>query len=148
MLYFNKNSWLRKRIWTHYHTNELLKRRTFLVILHFVKHEFRGFPSGSVVKNLPANAGDTGSIPGLGRSHMPLRNKACTPQLLSLEPRSHNYWAHTPHQQEKPLPRESYALQLERSPHWPQLEKACSHQGRPNAANKKQLKKKYHHNGS
>ena len=25
------------------------------------------FPSGSVVKNLPANVGDTGSIPGLGR---------------------------------------------------------------------------------
>ena len=30
-----------------------------------------GFPCGSVVKNLPANAGDTGvsgSVPGLGRS--------------------------------------------------------------------------------
>ena len=27
-----------------------------------------GFPGGSAVKNLPANAGDTGSIPGLGRS--------------------------------------------------------------------------------
>ena len=27
-----------------------------------------GPPSGSVVKNLPTNAGDTGSIPGLGRS--------------------------------------------------------------------------------
>ena len=30
-----------------------------------------GFPDGSVVKNLPANAGDTGDaglIPGLGRS--------------------------------------------------------------------------------
>ena len=26
------------------------------------------FPGGSVVKNLPANAGDAGSIPGLGRS--------------------------------------------------------------------------------
>ena len=26
-----------------------------------------GFPGGSVVKNPPANAGDTGSIPGLGR---------------------------------------------------------------------------------
>ena len=26
-----------------------------------------GFPSGSVVKNLPANAGDVGSILGLGR---------------------------------------------------------------------------------
>ena len=27
-----------------------------------------GFPGGSVVKHPPANAGDTGSIPGLGRS--------------------------------------------------------------------------------
>ena len=29
------------------------------------------FPGGTVVKNLPANEGDMGSIPGLGRSHMP-----------------------------------------------------------------------------
>ena len=27
-----------------------------------------GFPGGSVVKNLPAKAGDVDSIPGLGRS--------------------------------------------------------------------------------
>jgi len=27
-----------------------------------------GFPGGSVLKNPPASAGDTGSIPGLGRS--------------------------------------------------------------------------------
>ena len=27
-----------------------------------------GFPDGSVVKNLPANAGDASSVPGLGRS--------------------------------------------------------------------------------
>ena len=27
-----------------------------------------GFPGGSVVENPPANAGDVGSIPGLGRS--------------------------------------------------------------------------------
>jgi len=27
-----------------------------------------GFPGGSVIKNLPANAGDVGSIPELGRS--------------------------------------------------------------------------------
>ena len=33
-----------------------------------------GFPGGRVVKNPPANAGDTGSIPGLGRSHMPRNN--------------------------------------------------------------------------
>ena len=29
-----------------------------------------GFPGGAVVKNLPASAGDQGSCPGLGRSHM------------------------------------------------------------------------------
>ena len=33
-----------------------------------------GFPGGTVVKNLPANAGDTGSSPGPGRSHMPRSN--------------------------------------------------------------------------
>ena len=30
----------------------------------------RGFPGGSVVKNPPCNAGNTGSNPRLGRSHM------------------------------------------------------------------------------
>ena len=32
------------------------------------------FPGGTVVNNLPANAGDTGSIPGPGGSHMPQSN--------------------------------------------------------------------------
>ena len=32
------------------------------------------FPGGTVVKNLPASVGDTGSIPGPGRSHMPWSN--------------------------------------------------------------------------
>ena len=32
------------------------------------------FPSGSVVKNLPANAGDKSSIPALGRFHMTQSN--------------------------------------------------------------------------
>ena len=63
-----------------------------------------GFPGGVVVKNLPANAGDTGSIPGLGRSHMPQSNEACVPQLLS--PYSTTTEAHPPRscapQQEKP----------------------------------------------
>ena len=35
------------------------------------KPKSRGFPGGAVVENLPASAGDTGSSPGLGRSHMP-----------------------------------------------------------------------------
>ena len=34
----------------------------------------KGFPGGLMVKNLPANAGDKSSIPGLGRSHMPQGN--------------------------------------------------------------------------
>ena len=43
-----------------------------------------GFPGGAVVENLPANAGDTGSSPGLGRSHMPRSNWTREPQLLTL----------------------------------------------------------------
>ena len=46
--------------------------------------EIQGFPGGSVVENLPANAGDTGSSPGLGRSHMP-------PSCGATRPVRHNY---------------------------------------------------------
>ena len=38
------------------------------------KNREEGFPGGAVVENLPASAGDTGSSPGLGRSHMPWSN--------------------------------------------------------------------------
>ena len=47
-------------------------------------HGVGGFPGGAVVESLPASAGDTGSSPGLGRSHMPRSNWAREPQLLSL----------------------------------------------------------------
>ena len=43
-------------------------------ILWTFKAHLRDFPGGTVVKNPPANAGDTGSSPGPGRSHMPWRN--------------------------------------------------------------------------
>ena len=59
-------------------------------------------PGGIVDKNPPASAGDLGSIPGLGRFHMPWSNKAHVPELLSLssralellttEPTHCNYW--------------------------------------------------------
>ena len=52
-------------------------------IIHF-KRERKGFRGDAVVENLPADAGDTGSSPGLGRSHMPRSNWAREPQLLSL----------------------------------------------------------------
>ena len=45
-----------------------------LSCVHEIVANFTGmsldFPDGPVVKNLPANAGDTGSIPGPGRFHM------------------------------------------------------------------------------
>ena len=44
----------------------------------------QGFPGGTVVKNPPANAGDEGSSPGPGSSHMPRSNEGRAPQLLSL----------------------------------------------------------------
>ena len=50
---------------------------------------FKGFPGGLVVKNLPANAVDTGLIPGPGRFHTTRGSLACAPSLLkpmSLEP--------------------------------------------------------------
>ena len=42
----------------------------------------KDFPGGPVVKNLPAKAGDTGSILDLGRSHRPWGNSTHVPQAL------------------------------------------------------------------
>ena len=39
-----------------------------------LKKKGADFPGGAVVKNPSANAGDMGSIPGPGRSHMPQSN--------------------------------------------------------------------------
>ena len=44
--------------------------------------EIQGFPSGSVIKNLPANVGDISSVPSPGRSYVP-------PDLTN--PVHHNY---------------------------------------------------------
>ena len=65
------------------------------------------FPGGSVVKNPPANAGDTGSSPRPGRSHMPWSNKAHAPQLRS--PCATATEAHAPR---------ACALQQEKPPQW------------------------------
>ena len=45
----------------------------FVHISYILRHLW-GFLGGTVVKNLPANAGDTGSTPGPVRSHMPQSN--------------------------------------------------------------------------
>ena len=46
-----------------------VNRNEIILYTHTHTHTHMGFPGGSVVKNPPANAGDVGSIPGLGRSH-------------------------------------------------------------------------------
>ena len=101
------------------------------------------FPGGAVVKNLSANAGDTGSIPGLGRSHMLRSNEAHAPQLLSLRSRAHEPQLLKPsclepvlhnnrsHHYEKPVHHNKS------SPCSPQLEKARAQQWRHNAAKNK-----------
>ena len=60
-------------------------------LLDALHKKLLGFPGGAVVESLPANAGDAGSSPGLGRSHMPWSNSAREPQLLSL--RVWSLWA-------------------------------------------------------
>ena len=39
-----------------------------------LSEKYRGFPGGAVVESLPASAGNAGSSPGLGGSHMPRSN--------------------------------------------------------------------------
>ena len=46
----------------------------FINTLKYLLNVSKDYPGGAVVENLPANAGDTGSSPGLGRSHMPRSN--------------------------------------------------------------------------
>ena len=86
---------------------------------HSFKTTFQGFPGGAVVKNPPANSGDTGSIPGPGRSHMPWSNKACEPHLLSLCSRAHEPQLLSPRATatEARAPR-ARARQQEKPPQW------------------------------
>jgi len=42
-----------------------------LYMNYILKYISLGFPGGTVVENLPADAGNTDSISALGRSHMP-----------------------------------------------------------------------------
>ena len=83
----------------------------------------RDFPGGPVIKNLPSNAGDEGSIPGWG---IKIPHGVGAP-----EPTGQN--------SEPALSRatEACALQLGRSPHVLQLEKAHALQWRPSTAKTK-----------
>ena len=88
----------------------------------------RGFPGGAVVENLPANAGDTGSSPGLGGSHVPWSNWAHEPQLLSLR-----IWGLCSATREATIVRGPRTV-MKSGPRLPQLEKALTQKRRPNTA--------------
>ena len=69
-----------------------------------------GFPGGAVVESPPASAGDTGSSPDPGGSHMPRSGWARAPRLLSLCSRARAS------QQEKPPQWEARAPQWRAAP--------------------------------
>ena len=73
-----------------------------------------------MVENLPADAGDTGSSPGPGRSHMPRSNWAREPQLLSL-----HIWSLCSTEREATIMRGACTT-MKSGPHLMQLEKALA----------------------
>ena len=79
-----------------------------------------------MVEGLPANAGDTGSGPGLGRSHMPWSDWAREPQLLSLRSSTG----------EATIVRGPRTA-MKSGPRLPRLEKALAQKRRPNTAKNK-----------
>ena len=92
----------------------------FFLVRFINKTNFLGFPGGAVVESLPANAGHTGSSPGLGRSHMPRSDQAREPQLLS--PR---VWSLCSATREAAIVR-GLRTAMKSGPRSPQLEKALA----------------------
>ena len=81
-----------------------------------------------MVENLPADAGDMGSSPGPGRSHMPRSNWAREPQLLSLR-----VWTLCSATREATTVR-GPRTEMKSGPRLPQLEKALAQKRRPKTA--------------
>ena len=85
-----------------------------------LKKHSMGFPGGAVVESPPASAGDAGSSPGLGGSHMPRSDWACGPQLLNLR-----VWSLCSATKEAMMVRGPRTA-MKSGPHLPQLEKALT----------------------
>ena len=78
------------------------------------------------MENLPVNAGDTGSSPGLGGSHTPRSSWAHEPQLLSLR-----VWSLCSTTREAAIVRGPRTA-MKSGPRLSQLEKALAQKRRPN----------------
>ena len=107
------------------------KTEIFKFLNPMINDKWQGLPGGALVENLPANAGDTGSRPGLGRSHMPWSNWAREPQLLSLR-----IWSLCSATREAAIVRGSRTT-MKSGPRLPQLEKVLAQKRRPNTAKNK-----------
>ena len=81
-----------------------------------------------MVENLPANAGGAGSVPGLGRSHVPRSGWAREPQLLGLR-----VWGLCSAAGEAAMVR-GLRSAMKSGPRLPQLEEALAQKRRPNTA--------------
>ena len=108
-----------------------LIRIDFLQYCIIIKSTDLGFPGGAVVDSLAASAGNTGSSPGLGRSHIPQSNWAREPQLLSLR-----VWSLCSATRETGIVRGPRTA-MKSGPRSPQLEKALAQKRRPNTAKNK-----------
>ena len=93
-----------------------------------------------MIKNLPANAGDTGSIPGLGTKIPDAKGQpswsVTTTETALWSPGAKTTEAHT-RQSWCSATGEAHTPQLESSPHLLQREEAQAQQRRPTAATKK-----------
>ena len=81
-----------------------------------------------MVESLPAGAGDAGSSPGLGGSHMPRSGWAREPQVLSLR-----VWSLCSAARGASMVRGPRAA-MKSGPRLPQLEGALAQKRRPNVA--------------
>ena len=120
-------------IWGYRSGSQFFWSQDLLIPLKII---VRGFPGGAVVESLPANAGDMGSSPGLGGSHVPRSSWAREPQLLSLR-----VWSLCPATREAATVRGPCTM-MKSGPRLPQLEEALTQKRRPNTAQKKKKKKK------
>ena len=106
------------------HLSQVMKTTICLAI----NKEVRGFPGGAVVGSPPANAGDAGSSPGLGGSHMPRSSWVREPQLLTL-----HVWSLCSATGEAVMVR-GPCTAMGSGPRLPQLERALAQTRRPNTA--------------
>ena len=113
-------------------SSKAVLRGNFIAIQAYLKKQKTwGFPGGAVVESLPANAGDAGSSPGLGGSHVPRSGWAREPQLLSLR-----VWSLCSAAREAATVR-GPRIAMKSGPRLPQLEKALAQQRRSNTAKNK-----------